>query len=45
MSEQINVYIDLGLCEERNKEAIEMLVLKGVILQNVKSRYPAWIVE
>ena len=45
MSEQINIIVDLTYCEEENKKLIEMLVLKGVILQNVKSKYPAWIVR
>jgi len=39
------IVIDLSRCEEENKEKIEMLVLKGVMLQNVKSKYPAWIVR
>jgi len=45
MNKQINVYIDLSLCEEKNKWLIEALVLKGVMLENVKCRYPAWIVR
>jgi len=39
------IVIDLSSCKEENKEKIEMLVLKGVMLQNVKSKYPAWIVR
>jgi len=45
MNKQINIFVDLSLVKEENKEKIEMLVLKGVMLQNIKSRYPAWIVK
>ena len=45
MNKQISVFIDLRAVKEENKEKIEMLVLKGVMLQNVKSKYPAWIVR
>lgn len=45
MNKQINIYIDLSFCGEKNKQLIEMLVLKGVMLENVKCKYPAWIVE
>jgi len=39
------IIIDLTRASEENKEKIEMLVLKGVMLENVKCRYPAWIVR
>ena len=45
MNKQINIYIDLSFVKEENKQLIEMLVLKGVMLENVKCKYPAWIVR
>ena len=45
MNKHINVYIDLSYCKEENKGVIEMLLLKSVILENVKSKYPAWMLN
>jgi len=45
MNKQINIFVDLSLVKEENKWLIEMLVLKGVMLENVMCEYPAWIVE
>jgi len=45
MNKQINIYIDLNFVKEENKWLIEALVLKGVMLENVKCKYPAWIVK
>ncbi len=45
MNKQINIFVDLSLVKEENKQLIEMLVLKGVMLENVKCKYPTWIVR